>query len=183
MKESEFQNWNRLCDGEGCILEVDLEYHKNLHDTHNEYPLAPERLRINKVDKLIPNLNNKVKYVLHHKSLKQYLDLGLKLTKIHRGVKFNERAWLKDYIQLNTNLRTKGTTDFEKDFFKFMNNNVFGKTMENIRNRIDVRLVTEEIYYYYILLYLLNIIYYCNCNSKVSAIFFDPGRYSTTVKL
>ena len=78
MKESEFQNWNRLCDGEGCILEVDLEYPKNLHDTHNEYPLAPERLRVNKVDKLIPNLNNKVKYVLHHKSLKQYLDLGLK---------------------------------------------------------------------------------------------------------
>ena len=138
------RNWNKLCDGEGCILEVDLEYPENLHDAHNEYPLAPERLRVNKVDKLIPNLNNKKKYILHHKSLKQYLDLGLKLTKIHRGVKFNEKAWLKDYIQLNTDLRTKGTTDFEKDFFKLMNNSVFGKTMENIRNRIDVRLVTEE---------------------------------------
>ena len=144
MNELELQNWNRLCEGKGCILEVDLEYSKELHDTHNEYPLAPERLRVNKVNKLIPNLNNKGKYVIHHKNLKQYLDLGLKLIKIHRGVKFNEKAWLKAYIQLNTNLRTKGTTEFEKDFFKLMNNSVFGKTMENIRNRIDVRLVTEE---------------------------------------
>ena len=117
MSESELQNWNNLGDGKGCILEVDLEYPKHLHDVHNEYPLAPERLRVNKVDKLIPNLNNKEKYVIHHKNLKQYLDLGLKLTKIHRGVKFNEKAWLKYYIQLNTNLRTKGNTDFEKDFF------------------------------------------------------------------
>ena len=108
-------------------LEVDFEYTKDLHDAHNEYPLAPERLRVNKVDKLIPNLNNKEKHVIHHKNLKQYLDLGLKLTKIHGGVKFNEKAWLKDYIQLNTNLRTKGTTDFEKDFFKLMNNSVFWK--------------------------------------------------------
>ena len=144
MNELELQNWNRLCEGKGCILEVDLEYPKELHDNHNEYPLAPEQLRVNKVNKLIPNLNNKGKYVVHHRSLKQYLDLGLKLIKIHRGVKFNERAWLKDYIQLNTDLRTKGTTEFEKDFFKLMNNSVFGKTMENIRNRIDVRLVTEE---------------------------------------
>ena len=144
IKESELQNWNNLGEGEGCILEVDLEYPKELHDNHNEYPLAPERLRVNKVDKLIPNLNNKEKYVIHHKNLKQYLNLGLKLTKIHRGVKFNEKTWLKDYIQLNTDLRTRGTTQFAKDFFKLMNNSVFGKTMENIRNRIDVRLVTND---------------------------------------
>ena len=144
MEGLELQNWNNLGEGKGCILEVDLEYPKELHDNHNEYPLAPERLRVNKVNKLIPNLNNKEKYAIHHRSLKQYLALGLKLIKIHRGIKFNERAWLKDYIQLNTNLRTKGTTEFEKDFFKLMNNSVFGKTMENIRNRIDVRLVTGE---------------------------------------
>ena len=116
-----------------------------LHDAHNEYSLAPESLKINKVDKLIPNLQDKTKYVIHYKNLEQYLDLGMKLTKVHRGIKFNERAWLKDYIQLNTDLRTKGTTDFEKDFFKLMNNSVFRKTMENVRNRVDVRLVTNEI--------------------------------------
>ena len=99
---------------------------------------------MNKVNKLIPNLNDKKKYVVHYKTLKQYVDLGLKITKIHRGIKFNEKPWLKDYIQLNTDLRTKGTTEFEKDFFKLMNNSVFGKTMENIRNRVDVRLVTRE---------------------------------------
>ena len=146
MTDEELQNWAEGSNekGKGCILEVDLEYPKELHDEHNEYPLAPERLKVNKVDKLIPNLRNKEKYVIHYENLKQYLNLGLTLTKIHRGVKFNERAWLKEYIQLNTDLRTKGKTDFEKDFFKLMNNAVFGKTMENIRNRVDVRLVTKE---------------------------------------
>ena len=146
MTEEELVSWDSICNekGKGCILEVDLEYPEELHDAHNEYPLAPERLKVNKVNKLIPNLRNKEKYVIHHKNLKLYLGLGLKLTKIHRGIKFNERAWLKDYIQLNTDLRTKGKTDFEKDFFKLMNNSVFGKTMENIRNRVNVRLVTKE---------------------------------------
>ena len=141
MSEEELKYWD---EGKGCILKVDIEYPKELHDSHNENPLAPERLRVNKVHKLIPNLINKEKYVIHHENLTQYISLGLKLTKIHSGIKFNERPWLKDYIQLNTDLRTKGTTDFEKDFFKLMNNSVFGKTMENIRNRIDVRLVTKE---------------------------------------
>ena len=113
MSEEELKCWDK---GKGCILKVDLEYPKELHDSHNEYPLAPERLKVNKVHKLIPNLINKEKYVIHHEYLKQYISLGLKLTKIHGGIKFNEQPWLKDYIQLNTDLRTKGTTDFEKDF-------------------------------------------------------------------
>ena len=91
-----------------------------------------------------PESEKQGKIVLHYENLKLYLSLGLKLTKVHRGIKFNERAWLKDNIQLNTDLRTKGTTDFERDSFKLMNNPVFGKTMENIRNRVDVRLVTKE---------------------------------------
>ena len=77
--------------------------------------------------------------------MEQCLDIGMKLKKVHRGIKFNERAWLKDYIQLNTDLRTKGRTDFEKDFFKLMNNSVFGKTMENVRNGVDVRLVLRSL--------------------------------------
>ena len=126
-----------------CILEVDLEYPTELHDLHNEYPLAPERLILGKVEKLVPNLNNKTKYVVHHETLKLYLSLGLKLTKIHRAITFREPNWLSKYINMNTNLRTKAKNDFEKDFFKLMNNSVFGKTMENIRNRVDVRLVNS----------------------------------------
>ena len=140
MIEEDLKNWKSM----PCILEVDLKYPQKLHDLHNDYPLAPERLTINKVEKLIPNLNDKTKYVIHHETLKLYLSLGLKLTKIHRGITFEESAWLKPYIDLNTQLRAKASNDFEKDFFKLMNNSVFGKTMENIRNRVDIRLVTRE---------------------------------------
>ena len=139
MTKEELKDWKSM----PCILEVDLEYPEKLHDLHNDYPLAPERITVNKVEKLIPNLNDKTKYVIHHENLKLYLSLGLKLTKIHRGITFEESAWLKPYIDLNTNLRAKATNDFEKDFFKLMNNSVFGKTMENIRNRVDIRLVTR----------------------------------------
>ena len=140
MKEEELKSW----ESKPCILEVDLKYPKELHGLHNEYPLAPERLTINKVEKLIPNLNDKTKYVLHHESLKMYLEMGLKLTKIHRGITFEESCFMKSYIGLNTKMRAKGTTDFEKDFYKLMNNSVFGKTMKNVRNRVNVKLVTNE---------------------------------------
>ena len=127
-----------------CILEVDLEYPQELHDLHDDYPLAPERLIVDKVEKLIPNLNNKEKYVIHHEALKEYLDLGLKLIKVHRGIKFREEAFMEPYIAKNTRLRAQARSEFEKDFFKLMNNSVFGKTMENIRNRVDIQLVTSE---------------------------------------
>ena len=128
-----------------CILEVDLEYPEDLHNKHNNYPFCPERVECkNGVEKLIPNLRNKTKYVIHYKNLIQCLKAGLKLKKIHNGIKFKESAWLKPYIDKNTNLRTQAKNNFEKDFFKLMNNSVFGKTMENIRNRVNVKLVNTE---------------------------------------
>ena len=140
MKVNELETWEKL----PCILEVDLECPENLHDLFNDYPPAPEQIVVNKVSKLIPNLVDKKKYVLHYENLKQYLKLGLKLTHIHRGIKFKESPWLEKYISLNTKLRTEAKNEFEKNFFKLMNNSVFGKTMENIRNRVDVKLVNDK---------------------------------------
>ena len=94
MKVSELETW----ENHSCILEVDLEYPRSLHDLHSDYPLAPEQIEVNKVDKLIPNLWNKKKYVIHYENLKQCLSLGLKLTHIHRGIKFEESQWLKKYL-------------------------------------------------------------------------------------
>ena len=127
-----------------CILEVDLEYPEKLHNLHNDYPFAPERVNCGRVEKLIPNLWDKTKYIIHYKNLMQCLKAGLKLKKIHRGIKFVESEFMKPYIEMNTNLRSVAKNNFEKDFYKLMNNSVFGKTMENIRNRVDVRLVTSE---------------------------------------
>ena len=142
MNENELIDWKSI----PCILEVDLEYPQELHDLHNDYPLAPEAIKLDGVDvvKLIPNLNDKEKYILHYENLKLYESLGMKVVKIYKGVRFEESAWLKKYIDVNTALRTKAANDFEKDFFKLMNNSVFGKTMENIENRVDIRLITDQ---------------------------------------
>ena len=125
MKGNELNVWEKT----PCILEVDLEYPKELHDLHNDYLLAPEQIEVDKTKKLIPNLWDKKNYVIHYENLKQCLKLGLKIGNIHRGIKFKESQWLKKYIALNTDLRTKARNEFEKDFFKLMNNSVFGKTM------------------------------------------------------
>ena len=125
----------------GCTLEVDLEYPEHLHDLHSDYPLAPESVTVNRVDKLIPNLNNKTKYVASHRLLQERLKQGLVITKIHRGIKYEESTFLKKYVDSNTASRTVAKNAFEKDFFKFMSNSVFGKTMEDVRNRSTVRIV------------------------------------------
>ena len=131
-------------DKKGYILEVDVEYPKELHDEHNDFPFMCEKKEINKVKMLVPNLSEKKKYVVHIRALDQALKHGLILEKVHRVIKFDQETWLKPYIDFNTNLRAKSKNEFEKEFFKLMNNSVFGKTMENIREHKDVKLVTNR---------------------------------------
>ena len=146
------------------ILQVDLEYPQELHDMHNDYPVFPEKVKVSNdmlsgyckkiaekykisiglVRKLIPTLRDKKEYVLHYRNLQLYLDLGLKIKKIHRLLKFDQSPWLKQYIDFNTERQKHAKNSFGKDFFKLMNNSVFGKTMENLCKRVDVRLVTDE---------------------------------------
>ena len=118
---------------QGFIFEVDLDYPKSLWNSHNDYPLATEKVKIDKVDKLISSFLPKKHYILHYKNLKQYLKEGMILKKVHRGLKFVQSPWMEPYIRKNTVLRKEAKNAFEKDFFKLMNNSVFGKTIENIR--------------------------------------------------
>ena len=123
---------------------MNVKYLKRLHELHSGLPFLSERMKINKCNELVCNLSNKKKYVTHINSLKQALNHGLKLKKIHRVIEFNQEEWLKPYIDMNTELRKAAKNDFEKDLFKLMNNSVFGKTMENIRKDRDIKLVTTD---------------------------------------
>ena len=128
----------------GYLLEIDVKYPKELHDFHNDLPFMCEKLKINGVEKLVPNLYDKKKYVIHVRALDQALKHGLVLEKIHRAIEFNQSDWMKGYIDFNTQLRTQAKNDFEKDFYKLMNNSVFGKTMESVRKHRNIKLVTSR---------------------------------------
>ena len=117
----------------GYFLEVDIDYLKELFNFHEDLPFSPERKKVEKVERLICSIESKEKYVIHIRPLKQALNHGLVLRKVHRVIQFNQEDWLKPYVDMNTELRKMAQNEFEKKFFKLMNS-VFGRTMENVRN-------------------------------------------------
>ena len=168
-KQIDCIDWKQVdADGRtGWVLEVDLEYPATIHAKHNDYPLAPERLVVKDsmlsdycqslqkelgassgvCGKLVPNLMNKTRYIVHIKNLQLYLSLGLELKCVHRVIEFDQRTWMKDYILFNTSMRKNAKSCFEKDLFKLLNNAVFGKTMENVRDYVDAKILSNEVSY------------------------------------
>ena len=132
------------CDSKGYLSEADVQYLKELHDSHNDLLFMCEKMVINKVEMLVPNLYDKNKYVIHIRALDQALKHGLILEKVHRVIKFNQSAWLKPYINFNTKIRMEAKNNFEKYLFKLMSSSVFSKTMENIRKHKNIELLTIE---------------------------------------
>jgi hypothetical protein len=152
--------------GIGYVLDVDLKYPKELHDKHNAYPLAPERMKVLKSmlspynidvskanglkilenEKLVPNLMDKKNYVVHIETLKSYLEQGLILEKVNKVIAFNQSNWLSDYVMYNTKQRIiakQQGNEFLSNLYKLANNSVFGKTMENVRHRMNLELVSR----------------------------------------
>ena len=101
-------------------------------------------IKVGDAKKLIPNLGDKTNYIVHYRNLQLYLSLGMKLTKIHKVLKFKQYDWMKIYINLNTKKRENATNSFKKNFFELMINSVYGRTMENLRKRISVKIVNNE---------------------------------------
>ncbi len=170
LKVEEWENidWTLQRDEQpnGYFIECDLLYDKSFHDLHNDYPLAPERMQMNyerlndtqlkilrnyrisksslQITKLVPHLLTRKNYCVHYLNLKFYLEHGMSLEKVHRVIAFEQKPWLKPYIDKNQALRTAATNDFEKDQAKLYNNSIYGKTVENQKKRTDIRLVNNE---------------------------------------
>ena len=148
----------------GYILEVDLEYCKEIHGLHSDYPSCPEKMevihdmlskyckdivdgygiKVGDVKKSIPNLGGKVKYVVHYKNLLYYLSLGMKLVKIHRVLSFKQSSWLKSYADFNTEKRKESANEFNKRLHKLSNNCIYGKSIESIRKIVNVKLINDK---------------------------------------
>ena len=128
----------------GAILEVDVEYPVDVQIKHKDLAFLPEKRKINNTNKLITTLEDKKNYIVHIKALKQALNHGLKLTKVNRVIEFKQKPWMTKYIDKNTKLRKEAKNEAEKNFFKLMNNAVFGKAMENVRNHRDIKLVNTQ---------------------------------------
>ena len=145
---NDIMKYNEETDDIAYVLEVDLEYPDELHELHNDYPLACERYQPkgDNCYKLCGTFHDKKDYIVHIKNLQLYLKLGLRLKRINRAVRFSQSSWLKEWIDLNTNFRKVAKNDFEKDYFKLMNNAVFGKCMENVRDRIEIKTAFDAKY-------------------------------------
>ena len=144
ISEKFVKSYDNKNSDKGYMLEVNIDYPSKLHKLHSDMSFLPERMKIDKTQKLVCNLHDKKKYFVHISILKQPLNHGLKLKKVHKVTEFYQEAWLKKYIDMNTELGKKASNDFEKDLFKLMNNVVFGKTMENVRKHRDIKLVKTD---------------------------------------
>ena len=141
--ESFIKNYNENCNKRYC-LEINVGYLKNLFNLHSDLPFLPEGNKIKKCNKLVCNVHDKENYVVHIRALKQALNHGLIIKKVHRVIQFNQETWFKTINWHEYEIKNRRRNDFEKNFFKLMNSAVFVKTMENVRKHRDIKLVTTD---------------------------------------
>ena len=170
LRKNELQHFDiNSADPDGemwYIIECDLMYDSTAHDFTNDLSLAPEHLEVTpdmlseaalillqklnkkqspKQTKLIPNVQDKSNYITHYKNLQFYLSHGMKLSKIHKILQFKQEAWISPYIEFNSQKQRESSSAFEKQFYKTIVNSLYGKTCEQLRNRLDVRIVSKHI--------------------------------------
>ena len=145
----------------GYFVEVDLKYPDNIKQKTKNFPFAPMNKKINpdnfidymkeikpdnyiQTKKLICDWSDKKNYLIHYRMLKFYIRQGMIVDKIHNVISFRQSRWLEKYINFNTQKRNKAKNDFEKDFYKLLNNAFYGKTMENVRNRLKIKFIRKD---------------------------------------